>query len=374
MKKVQILALHLSYGGVEKAIIDLANNLSSYYNVEIISTYKIGNKPAYDIDNKVKVKYLIDSMYPEPELFKKYVKSLRLFKAFFLGIKSIKILILKRKLMIKEIKFSDADVLISTRIYHNNLLSKYGDSNKIKIGWEHNHHQNNKKHINGLIKSTNNLDYLVLVSKNLYNDYVKSINNKKCKCVYIPNMIDIKKTVLSKLDDDTLINVSRFSKEKGLYDLIDVLSIVKGSIKNVRLELIGDGPLFNDVKSYVLERKLEDNVKFYGFQNSDFISKCLAKSSLYVMTSFTESFGISLLESFSHGVPAVAFDSANGACELINNNELLIKDRNKEKMAKEIVKLLKDKNALAMLSKKYLKVSKNYIPSNIINEWKKIIK
>ena len=30
MKKIQILALHLSYGGVEKAIIDLANNLSSF--------------------------------------------------------------------------------------------------------------------------------------------------------------------------------------------------------------------------------------------------------------------------------------------------------------------------------------------------------
>ena len=374
MKKIQILALHLSYGGVEKAIIDLANNLSSFYDVEILSTYKIGDKPAYNVSDKVKIKYLIDSMQPEPELFKKYVKSLKLFKAFFLGIKSIKILFLKRKLMVREIKVSNADVLISARIFHNRLLSKYCNINKTRIAWEHNHHQNNKKYFNKVINSASNLDYLVLVSKNLYNDYSKVIINAKCKCVYIPNMIDIKKCNISSLDSKTLINVSRFSKEKGLYDLIDVIEIVRDSIRDIKLNLIGDGPLFDSIKSYVFEKKLENNVVFYGFQNTDFISKCLDKSSLYVMTSFTESFGISLIEAFSHGVPAVAFDSANGACELIGNNELLISGRNKSKMANEIVKLLEDRKTLSRFAEEYLMVSKKYMPSKIVGEWKKIIK
>ncbi len=373
MKKVQILALHLNHGGIEKAIVDLANNLTPYFNVEIISTYNINNKPAYDINNKVTVRYLINNLKPERDLFKKYVKSFRFFKAFILGIKSIKIIMLKKKLMIKEIKNSDADVIISTRIYHNRLLSKYGKSNIKKIAWEHNHHQNNNKYFNDVIKSAENLDYFVLVSKSLYNDYAESMKNCHCKCVYIPNMIDIKKPVISKLDSNILINVSRFSKEKGLFDLIDVVEIIKDTINNIKLELIGDGPLFNEIKSYVLEKKLQDNVIFYGFQSSDFVNNHLSKAALYVMTSFTESFGISLLESFSHGVPAIAFDSAEGACELIDNKELLIKDRNKEEMAREIIQILDDRKTLSSYGNTSLSISSNFIPDKVVKKWENII-
>lgn len=373
MKKVQILALHLNHGGIEKAIADLANNLTPYFNVEIISTYNINNKPAYDINNKVTVRYLINNLKPERDLFKKYVKSFHFFKAFILGIKSIKIIKLKKKLMIKEIKNSDADVIISTRIYHNRLLSKYGKSNIKKIAWEHNHHQNNDKYFSDVIKSAENLDYLVLVSKSLYNDYAESMKNCLCKCVYIPNMIDIKKPVISKLDSNILINVSRFSKEKGLFDLIDVVEIIKDTINNIKLELIGDGPLFNEIKSYVLEKKLQDNVIFYGFQSSDFVNNHLSKAALYVMTSFTESFGISLLESFSHGVPAIAFDSAEGACELIDNKELLIKDRNKEEMAREIIQILDDRKTLSSYGNTSLSISSNFIPDKVVKKWENII-
>ena len=62
------------------------------------------------------------------------------------------------------------------------------------------------------------------------------------------------------------------------------------------------------------------------------------------MTSFTESFGIVILEAFSHGVPAVAFSSAQGANELINNDVgFIINDRNKEEMAKIIKEYLGNK-------------------------------
>ena len=57
MKKITILSLHLNYGGVEKAVATLANMLCDDYKVEIICTYKIGNKPVYKIDDKVKIKY-----------------------------------------------------------------------------------------------------------------------------------------------------------------------------------------------------------------------------------------------------------------------------------------------------------------------------
>ena len=61
MKKVSILSLHLGYGGIEKSIVALANILVEKYQVEIACIYKLQEKEAFEIDKRVKIKYLINS-------------------------------------------------------------------------------------------------------------------------------------------------------------------------------------------------------------------------------------------------------------------------------------------------------------------------
>ena len=374
MKKIQILALHLNYGGIEKAISDLANNLSDDYIVEIVSTYKLSSKPAYKLNKNIKVTYLINELVPNREEFKKNLKSFHFIKAFKEGIKSIKILYLKKQLMKKYIKKSNADVMISTRAFHNGLVSRYASRDILRIAWEHSHHQGNKKYFNKVLLSSRKLDYLVLVSKGLYKDYNSAMKKYSCKCVYIPNMVDVNSPLKSKLKSRRLINTSRFSKEKGLYDLIDVISIVKGKIPNISLDLIGDGVLYNDIKTYIKNKSLEDNVKLYGFKDTDFINDKLSDSSLYVMTSFTESFGISLVEAFSHGVPAIAFNCASGATELITNNGVLVENRDKELMANKIIELLSDHNKLSKYGDNAYNAYKEFTPDKVIEIWIDIIK
>ena len=58
MKKISILSLHLGYGGVEKSIAALANLLCDKYEVEIACSYKLYEKPVFDIDERIKIKYL----------------------------------------------------------------------------------------------------------------------------------------------------------------------------------------------------------------------------------------------------------------------------------------------------------------------------
>ncbi len=62
-KKISILALHLGYGGVEKSIIDQANMLSEFYDVEVMSLYKLYDYIPYKVNDKVKIKYLSNLMY-----------------------------------------------------------------------------------------------------------------------------------------------------------------------------------------------------------------------------------------------------------------------------------------------------------------------
>ena len=74
MKKVTILALHLNYGGIERFITNLANGISDDYNVEIISTYKLLDKPFFNLNDNISVKYLITNLKPNKSLVKKYMK------------------------------------------------------------------------------------------------------------------------------------------------------------------------------------------------------------------------------------------------------------------------------------------------------------
>ena len=55
MKKITILSLHLGFGGIERSVVSLANILCKKYMVEIVSVYKLYDKPSFDIDDRVDV-------------------------------------------------------------------------------------------------------------------------------------------------------------------------------------------------------------------------------------------------------------------------------------------------------------------------------
>ena len=80
MKRVVILALHLGYGGIERAVSDLANSLVDDYIVEIVSTYKVYDKPVNRLDRRVKVTYLSD-LKPNKKEFKNCLKKFKLISA-----------------------------------------------------------------------------------------------------------------------------------------------------------------------------------------------------------------------------------------------------------------------------------------------------
>ncbi len=372
MKRITILALHLGYGGIEKCISTLANTLCKNYQVNVISTYKLYEKPSFPIDDRVKITYLIPDLSPSKNEFIDSVKHLKFIKGFQLGITNLKVLYLKKKKMIEAIKNCDSDVIISTRDIHNDWLGKYGNPNILKIGWEHNHHNNDKKYINKIIKSVSKLDCFVLVSKELEEFYRQKV---KCKTVYIPNTLDYYPKKVSDLEEKRIISVGRLSEEKGYLDLIDVFSLVHQVYPDWKLDIIGDGNQKENIQKKIEEYGLKDFIILHGFQNKEYINQLLQKSSVYVMCSYTESFGIVLLEAFSFGIPCVAFDSAKGATEIISNNwdGYLIKDRNKEIMAKKVCELISNPNRRIIMGANGIKKTNQYSMDEIRKYWIQII-
>ena len=377
-KKIAILSLHLGYGGVEKAIVSLANSLAKLnkYEIEIVSIYKLYEKPVFDIDEKIKVTYLLPSeLSPNRKEWKEALNNLKLIRLGKESLKSLKILYARRKKMVEYIKNTDANVIISTRIFLNELLSEYGKDNILKIGWEHNHYHDDMRYATDVIRSAKNLDYFVLVSKGLQKFYHKKMRTFKCKCVYIPNAIENIPRTKSPLTSEHIISVGRLSPEKGYLDLLKIYLDLKKKKCKWHLDIVGDGSERSRLEKFIKENNLENDVTLHGFKNSKEIEKLMQKSSIYVMTSYTESFGIVLLEAMSNGLPCLAFDSAEGAKEVITSGRdgYLIKHRNFKAMEKKIFDLNKDIDMRKELGKNGRRKVKGYISDNICESWEKII-
>ncbi len=375
MKKITILALHLGYGGIENCISNLANSLVDDYEVNIVSTYKLYEKPVFKLNDKIKIKYLMTDLKPNKQELKQSLKKLKLITFFKELKKSLKILKLKKNLMIEAIKNCDSDVIISTRDIHNNWLSKYGRDKTLKIGWEHNHHHNNKRYINKVTKSVLGLDYFVLVSKDLTKFYSEKLKDKKVKCVYIPNSINFFPQEKAKLETENLISIGRLSHEKGYLDLIDIFKELHQKYPDSKLNIIGDGPDRKKIEKKIRDNKLEDYIILHGFQEKEYINKYLEKSSVYIMTSYTESFGLVLLEAFAYGIPCVAYSSAEGANEIISDNwdGYLIKDRDENKMVKRICELLSNRNRRLIMGANGIKKAQEFNTQKTKQKWIEII-
>ncbi len=377
-KKIAILSLHLGYGGVEKAIVSLANSLAKTqkYDIEIVSIYKLYEKPAFDINEEVKVTYLLPSrLNPNRKEWKEALHNLKLIQLGKESLKSLNILYKRRKNMVNYIKNTKADVIISTRVFLNELLSEYGRDDTLKIGWEHNHYHDDMKYATDVIRSAKNLDYFVLVSNGLQKFYHKKMRSYKCKCVYIPNAIESIPKTKSPLTSEHLISVGRLSKEKGYLDLLKIYLDLKNKKCRWHLDIVGDGSERKKLEDFIKNNNLENDVTLHGFKNSKEIEKLMQKSSIYVMTSYTESFGIVLLEAMSNGLPCIAFDSAEGAKEVITSGRdgYLIKHRNFKAMEKKILDLTKDIETRKELGKNGRRKVKGYISDNICSSWEKII-
>ncbi|MEM2704399.1 MAG: glycosyltransferase family 4 protein [Candidatus Bathyarchaeia archaeon] len=103
--------------------------------------------------------------------------------------------------------------------------------------------------------------------------------------------------------------IGRIEKEKGIFDLLKAwVSIVKRR-PMAKLLIIGDGSELENVKRYIKESKISDNViltgPIYGEEKYDL----LKRSKIMVYPTFSrEGFCLSILDALSCGLPVIAYN------------------------------------------------------------------
>jgi glycosyltransferase involved in cell wall biosynthesis len=101
--------------------------------------------------------------------------------------------------------------------------------------------------------------------------------------------------------------LGRLEVEKGVLELIETWRWVRGC----QLEIIGDGPLKATVQSRLKDPELS-HVALTGWLRQEEVASRLSSARLVAVPSLgDESFGLPVIEAFSHGVPVLA--SSRGA-------------------------------------------------------------
>lgn len=101
-----------------------------------------------------------------------------------------------------------------------------------------------------------------------------------------------------------LISVGRMAPEKNLEQVLKVFDSLKYLGNQIKLVMVGDGPLKEQFKQRYPE------IIFPGMLSQSNLANYYASSDLFVFPSQTETFGNVTLEALASGIPVLAFDCA----------------------------------------------------------------
>ena len=375
MKKVTILVLHLSHGGIEKQTVTLANELCKNYKVNIISTYSLKSEPAYKVDESINIKYLIDGG-PNKEAFFRATRSKNPFKILKEGFFSLKILYLKHHLMKREIKKLSCDFVISSRIEFAHLLSRFAPKNLKRITVEHNFDPSAKyaKRVKRAFKDIDNLVVLSTAAKKLYKNWLK--DNKKTETVRIENMLPFVPKEKCQLEGNRLLAVGRLHKIKNFEVAVKILYYLKKDIPDATLTIVGDGEERAKLEGLAKKLNLENSVYFEGFVPEEKVIEFMLSSDVLLVTSLSEAFPMVLLEAGSVGLPSIGFDVPSGMGDIIKDgqNGYMLPPFDAECAAKNAAFLLKNREKLKEMGKNAAQNATHFSPEDIIDKWHNILR
>ena len=146
----------------------------------------------------------------------------------------------------------------------------------------------------------------------------------------------------------------------------------KHNVEEWNLVILGNGPERNYIEKYINKEKLE-NIRI-DVPTSD-IEKYYEESSILVMTSIFEGFGLVLTEAMSRGCIPIVFDSFKSVHDIIDNgsNGILVPSFEIKKYVEELNRLTKCKNVLKSMSEVAQESIRKFEIEDIGRKWIKML-
>lgn len=219
----------------------------------------------------------------------------------------------------------------------------------------------------------NSTDYEIAKKYNLYKKNLYSIDGMGINASKFPFSTEENKSYLREKynipkDDFLLIYVAEFSKRKNQQFLIDSIKIlISEGYNNVKLLLLGDGALLDDMKQYSKTLGIEDNIIFKGYIKE--VCNYYQISDICVSSSRIEGLPFNIMEAMSTGLPIIA-SKIKGHIDLVDHesNGFLYNFDDIDSFCNYVKMLYSDRSLLTSMGISSNELSKNYTLESVYPE------
>lgn len=203
--------------------------------------------------------------------------------------------------------------------------------------------------------------FVVLTSSNLKEWQANNM-------VVIPNPASFQTAEHSSLETKQVIVVGSHSYNKGFDTLLKIWKEVENIHTDWKLKILGK---IDENKTYL---KLAEQLRL---ENVDFhppvkdIKEEYLGSSIMLLTSRSEGFGMVLIEAMECGVPCISFDCPSGPRDIISHKHdgFLIEDQNRQEFTETLAMLIENETLRKQMGKNAKKNAQRFSPDIIVNQW-----
>lgn len=366
MRKILFGITGLTLGGAERVLVDVANELSTEFDITIFTLYGKGEFEK-ELNENIKLINMIDKSFDELSKIEKIKVSLKL--------------MFNKKSLYK--KYIDKGYDTEVAFLEGPITRLFSVKNKMvkKIAWVHNDiGQVFGKNLKAKIKTKldkkcySQYNDIVFVSNDNKEQFEELYNLNKNNMV-IPNYISSKR-VIEKSEDQfgnifgeneiNFLTVARLTEQKAIDRLIKVHSRLIDDGYNHNFYVIGDGPEREKLKQLIKDYNVQDSFILLGKKNNPYpyIKNC----DIFALLSMYEGLPMTILEAKILNKPILITDTA--AREAVQNYyKSYITDNNEQGIYNGI------KDSIKMLPE-WKKNEKQAIDENydIIKQIEKLVK
>jgi len=371
MKIVYIYPALTTVGGADRVIVDKANYFADRcgYEVYIVTAHQNGRPSFFKVSEKVKhvdLNVNFDEQYHHSFFVRGfiYLRLLHVYKK-------------KLSILLKELK---ADFTLTTISRDVDFLNSIKDGS-LKIAEAH----VSKKFLRNLHLMQDH-GFLYKIAGILWNKRLEyaakrfdafvvlteqdAKNWKKIRyCNVIPNSIPFYPEIPSTCINKKVISVGRFYAQKGFDFLIDAWSLIVIQHPGWELNIYGNGELEDELTKSISNKNLADSIFLKKPVKN--ISDKYQESSLYVMSSRFEGFGMVLIEAMACGLPVISFNCPDGPSDIITDNEdgFLVENENVQLLAEKISVLIENEDLRIDMGQKARENVKRYSQDIVMQKW-----
>ena len=216
-------------------------------------------------------------------------------------------------------------------------------------------------------KKYKKLDRIITLTQGDADDW-KRVCKKTC---VIPNVVHLNESgKYSSCNAKRVIFAGRFDLQKDVDSLSKVWALVQKRHPDWILDVYGNGELKPHFEEVVSDLKL--NVRVHPAV-LDIFDKYI-ESSILLMTSLYEPFGLVLVEAMSCGLPVVAFNCPYGPADIIHNGKdgYLVEDRNIDAYSKCVCQLMENEQLRHDMGQAAVLSSQRYKSDIVMPLWDRL--